>query len=107
MNENKQTTQQEQKELRLSRDSLAKGLEGYVDQIFNQEIKRIYILSNDETQEEAVMLHPKEYEYLKKSLDELNRCKKLMQRSTEAMFEEIQKDLKTLKEDMDILKFIK
>ena len=78
MTENKQTTAQEQKELSLSRDSLANDLEGYVDKIFNKEIERIYILSNDETQEEAVMIHPQEYWYLEKSLREYNRCKKVM-----------------------------
>jgi len=107
MNENKQTTQEEQKELSVSRDFLVMGLEEYVDKIFNKEIKRVYILSSDEIEEEAVMIHPQEYWHLKKSLRELNRCKKLMQMSTEGMFEEIQKDLKTLKEDMDILKFVK
>ena len=72
MTENKQTAPQEQKELSLSRDSLANDLEGYVDKIFNKEIERIYIFSNDETQEEAVMIHPQEYWYLEKSLREYN-----------------------------------
>jgi predicted patatin/cPLA2 family phospholipase len=107
MNENKQTIEEEQNELSVSRDSMAKGLEKYVDKIINKEINRVYVLSNDEKEEEVVMIDPEEYWYLKKSLRELNRCKKLMQMSTEGMFEEIQKDLKTLKEDMDILKFVK
>jgi predicted patatin/cPLA2 family phospholipase len=107
MNENKQTIEEEQNELSVSRDSMAKGLEKYVDKIINKEINRVYVLSNDEKEEEVVMIDPEEYWYMKKSLRELNRCKKLMQMSTEGMFEEIQKDLKTLKEDMDILKFVK
>lgn len=106
-NENQETLRESEQEIAISKDFLKMGLEQYVEKIVTKEIGRVYILSDDEIEEEAVLISPEEYWHLKKSLREFNRCKKLMQMSTEGMFEVIQKDLQTLKDDMNILKDVR
>jgi len=96
MSENSETFENinEANEMYVSRTLLQTNVEFYVDKIFNEEVKCIYILSSDEIEEEAVMISIDEYEYLKKISRKFAQCKTTMEISTEYIFSEIKEDMK-------------
>lgn len=84
----------EENEIHVSKSLLQTKIDYYVDKMFNKELKRIYILSSDEIEEEAVMISIDEYEYLEKRSREFARYKEDQQMPTEDMFSEIKENMK-------------
>ena len=81
----------------IPRAFLAFDVRHYIDQIFKNKKKRIYILSEDEIEPEAVMLSVDEYEDLKKITYEYKILKSIQQTPALQLFQDIRNDLNKIK----------
>lgn len=96
-----------QDDIYITQDELQSKIEFYVDKIFNNEMKHISILSRDEIKVEAIMMSVDEYECLAKRSREYKQKTESDHLPSQEMFLGIKNDLKSIKEDVRTIAYLK
>ena len=91
----------EKRDLILTRSRLQTGVDFFVEKINTKETDKIYIISDDEIEIEAVMLNIDEYEFLERRRKEYEICKSLQASSTKDILEGIREDVESIKRHVE------
>jgi len=88
-------------DLTLTRSKLQTGVDFFVEKIIAKEIDRIYITSDNERENETVLLSVDEYEFLVRRRKEYERYKSLQVSSIKDILQGIGEDVEHIKRRLE------